>query len=179
MSASKNIHNTKCILRITLTGILTVSCVLFNGCSPEAFAVGALAFRYWEVQVQKEREEKIRLARQQESIPIARQPEIVHAYIQQPDDRSTVQKANQAYRNLKWDESASLLKGAINRGELSRSDQCEAYILLGAIAYQQGQVNEAESYFTRALELDNKTVPSAELYPPQLIAFFKSVAKRK
>jgi tetratricopeptide (TPR) repeat protein len=179
MLASKSLYNTNSIIKVTLTGVVTVSCILFNGCSPEAYAAGAVLFRYWQVQAQKEREEKIHLARQQKSVLVSRQPEIVRTVVAQAEDQKTIEEANQAYRNLEWHRSALLLKEAINRGKLSRSDLCKAYILLGAIAYQQGRVNEAESYFIKASEIDNRFTPSAELYPPSLIKFYRDIQKSK
>jgi len=179
MLASNSLHNKDRILWFTLAGTVTVISTLFTGCSPAGFAASAILFRYWEGQVQKEKAEKIRLARQQESVPVPRKPETVRTFVPLAEDKKTVEKANQAYRDLNWDESTRLLNEALNRGELSRADEGEAYILLGSIAYQQGQVSEAESYFKKTLEIDNSVTPSAELYPPPLIEFYKSVGKRK
>ena len=163
--------------RLKLVGLITlVSTFLFNGCSPAGFAAGAVLIHYLDEQA-KTKNSKIYPSRPQESTVISQKPETARTFVQQPENQKTVEKATQAYKDLKWDESARLLNEAINKGELSRSDQSEAYILLGAMAYQQGQLKEAESYFEKSSEIDSSVKPSAELYPPPLIEFYKYAAR--
>lgn len=168
-----NLLNKKCIYRLQLAGLIFV-CTLFGGCAPIGFAAGAFLIKYLNEQARIPNSTTYS-ARQQEPIRITQQPQTAQTVIPQSEDRKTIEKANKAYRNLEWNESSHLLKEAIGRGELSRSDQSQAYILLGAMAYQQGQVREAESCFKKSSEIDGSAIPSAELYPPLLIEFYKSV----
>jgi tetratricopeptide (TPR) repeat protein len=169
LSVTKNLQLLK--FTIVIIGLTSFS----SGCSPAGFAVSAVLIKCYLNEQAKNNRPTIYQPRQQPVI-ISQQPETIRP-IPQFEDRKTVEKANQAYRSLEWNESARLLTEAISRGELSNSDQGEAYILLGAMAYQQGQTKQAGEYFKQAAKLDSNIQPSSELFPPQVVKFYNSICK--
>jgi len=91
---------------------------------------------------------------------------------------SPVAEALQAYKQMQWKEASRVLSDAIGRKDLSNSELCQAYTLLGAMEYQMGRLQAARTYFVKAYQHDPEAVPSPELFPPQVIEFYDSVRKR-
>lgn len=92
---------------------------------------------------------------------------------------SSLTEAVQAYREIEWDKAAMLLNKAIYSRKLSNSELCSTYILLGAMAYQNGSLSKAERYFARAYRHDKEITLSSETFPPQVVAFYESVNKTR
>jgi hypothetical protein len=88
---------------------------------------------------------------------------------------SALAEALKQYRILEWDRAGTLLKKSLEDGRLSTSEKFNACVLLGAMAYQLGQIDQAGTYFTKAHLLDPSATPSSELFPPQVVEFYKSV----
>jgi tetratricopeptide (TPR) repeat protein len=76
---------------------------------------------------------------------------------------------------MRWDEAARVLQEAMATGTSRASDLNEAHILLGAMAYQQGNVEAAKKHFTEAYRCDPQKEPSPQLFPPQVVEFYRSV----
>lgn len=95
-----------------------------------------------------------------------------------PAYTSPLTEAVQAYKEMQWDKAALLLNKAIDAERLSRSELCRAYILLGGMVYQNGSLSEAKQYFARAYRHDPAITPSLDIFPPQVLKFYKSVRKR-
>jgi len=98
----------------------------------------------------------------------------------QPHDRtatvSPIMEGAQAYRELRWDEAARVLNRAINTGTCTRSELGQGHVLLGAIAYQQGDAEAARIHFAQAHRHDPQLQPSPQLFPPPLIEFYKATS---
>jgi len=88
---------------------------------------------------------------------------------------SAITEALEQYRILEWDRAGNLLRKSLEKGLLSTSEKFNAYVLLGAMAYQLGQIDQAGTYFTKAHVLNPSAMPSSELFPPQVVEFYKSV----
>jgi hypothetical protein len=87
-------------------------------------------------------------------------------------------KAAAAYQQLEWEQSAKLLRKILSKDCLSESETSEAYIFLGAIAYQQGSLRNARDYFSTAKKFDPNMKPSVKLFSPPMIKFYKGVSGR-
>ncbi len=98
----------------------------------------------------------------------------------QPRDRavmaSLITEGAQAYRELRWEEAVRVLRRAIDTGTCTQSELGQAHILLGAIAYQQGDAETARSHFIQAHRHDPQLQPSPDLFPPQVIQFYKEAS---
>lgn len=98
----------------------------------------------------------------------------------QPDNwtvtASPILEGAQAYRELRWEDAVRILGRAINAGNCTESELGQAHILLGAIAYQQGDAEAARRHFVQARRHDPQLQPSAQLFPPQIIGFYKDVS---
>jgi len=95
------------------------------------------------------------------------------------DEKATVSpivKGARAYRELRWEEAARILAGAIDSGQCTGSELGQAHTLLGAIAYQQGDSATAKRHFAEAHRRDRQLRPSPDLFPPQLIDFYKGAS---
>lgn len=88
---------------------------------------------------------------------------------------SPVPEGARAYRELRWEDAVRVLGRAIDTGICTESELSQAHVLLGAIAYQQGDAEAAKRHFMEAHRHDRQLEPSPQLFPPQLIDFFKTV----
>jgi cobalamin biosynthesis protein CobD/CbiB len=79
---------------------------------------------------------------------------------------------------MRWEEAVGILHKAMGTGTCTDSDLNKAHILLGAMAYQQGDIEAARRHFGEAHRRDPQTVPSPELFPPPLIDFYRSAHGR-
>ena len=71
-----------------------------------------------------------------------------------------------AYQQLRWQQSKRTLNKLLKSQVISASDYVEIMILLGSIAYQEGDLNLAQHYFQKAGRADRRKVPSDEWFPP-------------
>jgi hypothetical protein len=90
----------------------------------------------------------------------------------------TIVTAWKAYLDVQWDKAGKSLIIKLRRGEVAQSDQWTAYILLGAMAYQEGRSDDALKYFTKASRQNSGKRPSTELFPPPMIEFYESIRKK-
>jgi len=81
----------------------------------------------------------------------------------------------QAYREMQWDNATEVLNRALGSGTCTNPQRNHAHILLGAIEYQQGNLRAAKVHFAAAYGCDPSTRPSPQLFPPQLIEFYRKV----
>jgi hypothetical protein len=88
---------------------------------------------------------------------------------------SAIMEGAQAYRELRWEDAVRILGRAIDTGTCTESEGSQAHILLGAIAYQQGDAEAAKRHFVEAHRRDRQLEPSPRLFPPPLIEFYKTV----
>jgi len=164
------------LAQVVIITIITGVCTMSGGCHPAAFAASAFLLRYWEDQVQHEDAKKKWLAKQHEAKSFAQKPKINYGFFQQSEE--TLDHAIEAYKSLRWDKSTSLLKDALSKGKLTSSQENRACVLLGAISYQTGQINEAKKYFIKASRAKQRLLPSEELFPPSMIEFYREVRRR-
>lgn len=92
-----------------------------------------------------------------------------------PTAASAIKEGAQAYREMRWDDATRTLNRALGSGACTNPEQNQAHILLGAIEYQQGNPEAAKAHFTAAYRYDRDTSPSSQLFPPQLIDFYRTV----
>jgi len=92
-----------------------------------------------------------------------------------PAAASAIKEGAQAYREMRWDEAAGILNRALRSATCTNPEQNQTHILLGAIEYQQGNPEAAKAHFVAAYRYDRNTPPSSDLFPPQLIDFYRSV----
>lgn len=92
-----------------------------------------------------------------------------------PTAASAIMEGAQAYREMRWDDAAGILDRALGSGTCTNPEQNQAHILLGAIEYQQGDLQAAKVHFAAAYRCDRSTSPSPQLFPPQLIDFYRTV----
>ena len=97
----------------------------------------------------------------------------------QAEHVSPVTEALHAYREMRWDQAGRILNNAIGMKGLSKSELSRAYIILGAMEYQTGRAEAAQEHFVKAHQHDSTSVPSSELFPPQMIEFYITVNRRK
>ena len=76
---------------------------------------------------------------------------------------------------MRWDDATGVLSRALGSGMCTNPEQNQAHILLGAIEYQQGNPEAAMAHFVAAYRYDRNTSPSSQLFPPQLIDFYRMV----
>lgn len=81
----------------------------------------------------------------------------------------------QAYNEMRWDDATGVLNRALGSGTCTNPQRNQAHILLGAIEYQQGNLRAAKVHFVTAYGCDPSTRPSPQLFPPQLIEFYREV----
>lgn len=93
---------------------------------------------------------------------------------EQGDMASSIMEGCRAYWELRWEDAVRILSRAIDTGTCTPSEQGRAHLLLGAIAYQQGDAETARRHFIRAHRHDPQLQPSPELFPPPLIEFYKN-----
>jgi tetratricopeptide (TPR) repeat protein len=92
-----------------------------------------------------------------------------------PTAASAIKEGAQAYREMRWDDATGILNRALRSGTCTNPEQNQAHILLGAIEYQQGNPQAAKAHFVAACRYDRDTSPSSQLFPPQLIDFYRTV----
>ena len=80
-----------------------------------------------------------------------------------------------AYRQLRWGDAVRLLTAAVDAANYSEPELAGAHVLLGAIAYQQGDAETARNHFIQARRHDPQLELSPQLFPPQLIDFYRNV----
>jgi hypothetical protein len=95
------------------------------------------------------------------------------------DTEKTSDAMLRAYKELRWPEAARLGHAALDGGRLSTSDRFEAWFLLGAMAYQTGDLEQARSCFANAKELEGAAVPSNDLFPPPVLEFYRRMMARQ
>lgn len=93
----------------------------------------------------------------------------------QLDTISPVAQGALAYRQMQWDDAARILNEAMATGTCTDSEVSKAHVLLGAIEYQQGHLQATRIHFLTAYRHDRQTRPSPELFPPQLVDFYRTV----
>lgn len=98
---------------------------------------------------------------------------------QQSRQELILAEAAQAYKKLRWEEARRLLNSTINQNDLSKSGLYRAYILLGAMDYQTGNVKAAETSFKKAYKENPQMSPSPELFPPPMVEFYNTVNRKQ
>ncbi len=183
-----------------LCGVVVVATVPFaSGCSPELYAATAivvpLVYRHLNQGGPETTRDTARTRVDRPRIhttPVrasmvhtangAQQPQTPGSSVHQ--DRSAsrqsatpslVARGAWAYREMRWDDSVRILNEAIATGACSDSELSTAHILLGAIEYQQGNPQEARTHFVTAYRQDRWMQLSPEVFPPQLVDFYKTV----
>lgn len=114
-------------------------------------------------------------ARPKPDIPISPSPQIEPAVKSLPPKEPALSKAKEAYVALQWEKTAVVLQEALAQNQLSGEEKWMAYILLGAMAYQRGFLEKAEQYFQQARTVNTGVIPSADLFPPPLVEFYKTL----
>jgi len=184
-------HRARRFFRL-LYGVAVVVVLSFAaGCSPELLVGGAIAGSVLYAHMNKD------------NLPTRREP-VLHAprtYYANPgganrvytasnppvqrteprsDDRavtaSPIMEGARAYRELRWEDAVRILGRVIDTGTCTRSELGQAHILLGAIAYQQGDAEAARRHFAQARWHDPQLEPSPHLFPPQLIEFYRAAS---
>lgn len=191
-------HARRRVQSILCAAVLAATLPFASGCSPEIFAGGALVISLLSAHL-KNSSSSARPPEPAISRPIQANPSQArasyandmsgqssptaeqHTFLQ--SERLTAQispvvVALQAYRQMRWTEAARALNDAIEGNELSRSELCRAYTLLGAMEYQMGHTQTAWTYFAKAYQRDPEAMPSSELFPPQVIEFYNAVRKK-
>lgn len=92
---------------------------------------------------------------------------------------TVLKSAIDAYRQLQWSQASGLFRQVISAGGVANSEKWQAWIFLGAIAYQSGHAEEAERCFRQAHQSDSAKVPSDVLFPPQMLDFYQKLRPRK
>jgi tetratricopeptide (TPR) repeat protein len=89
---------------------------------------------------------------------------------------SLIVEGARAYWEMRWEDAARILGRAIDTGAYTESELGQAHLLLGAMAYQQGDAETARRHFGQAHRHDPQLQLSPELFPPQLIDFYKDTS---
>ena len=112
------------------------------------------------------------------SAPKAYAPLVRKVRLPPPDEPavSPSEAAASAYREMHWEEAAQILREALAAGTCPDAELGKAHLLLGAMAYQQGDVEVARRHFEEAHLQDSRMQPSPQLFPPQLIQFYRSAS---
>jgi TolA-binding protein len=93
-----------------------------------------------------------------------------------PDYQAMRDQAVSSYKDLSWNKSMAMFQELINENA-PKDIQVESMVFLGAISYQNGNTDDAKNYFKHAKKLSPKLQPSPELFPPEMIKFYKSVKR--
>jgi hypothetical protein len=117
-------------------------------------------------------------ARQKPDIPVPPSPRIEPVVKHSPPEETEITRAVNAYCTLQWEKTTHILRQALARNRLSGEEKWTTYILLGAMAYQRGFLAEAEQYFQQARSANTGQIPSAELFPPPLVEFYKTLKEK-
>ena len=92
----------------------------------------------------------------------------------QPTSACPVAEGVRAYRELRWDEAIRILSQVVAGGTCPDSALGQAYVFLGAIVYQRGDIQAARRYFVAAYRYDPQTRPSSELFPPPVVDYYRT-----
>jgi hypothetical protein len=171
--------------------IVVVTLPFAAGCSPELLVGGAIVGSVLYAHANKDR-----LPARRE--PILHEPRTYYANTgganrvytasnppvqttaSRSEDRAVaptpIMEGARAYRELRWDDAARVLGRAIDTGACTESELGQAHILLGAIAYQQGDAETARKHFTQAHQKDPQLELSPKLFPPQVIDFYQEAS---
>jgi hypothetical protein len=76
---------------------------------------------------------------------------------------------------MRWEDAERFLTEAIVDGTCTDSELSTAHALLGAIEYQQGNARAARTHFVAAYRYDRQMQLSPEVFPPQLVEFYRTV----
>lgn len=174
---------------IVLWVAVSASCIIYSGCHPAAFVAGAFLLDYLDDQVQKNNRlidqqtrnsppKIVHFDRQQYSQPVPDKHRTTRSPVQQPTGSQVIAKAIRSYESLDWNEAKRLFYQALENNDISSSLKWKLWVFLGAIAYQEGNLNEAQKCFINVARQDSGKIPSSELFPPQMIEFYKSVGRR-
>jgi hypothetical protein len=87
---------------------------------------------------------------------------------------SPIVEGGRAYWDLRWQDAVRILNQAIETGSCTEPELGQAHILLGAMAYQQGDAEAARGHFIQAQKHDPRLQPSPQLFPPPMVDFYKN-----
>lgn len=87
---------------------------------------------------------------------------------------SPIVEGARAYWELRWDDAAKILGRVIDEGVCTEPELGQAHLLLGAMAYQQGDAEMARKHFIQAHRQDPQLELSPRLFPPQVIDFYQN-----
>ncbi len=93
----------------------------------------------------------------------------------QPAGICSVPEGTKAYRELRWADAARILTKSVSTETCTAAELNEAHILLGAMEYQQGNPQAAKLHLVAAYRHDRRRRLSSDLFPPQLVEFYKAV----
>lgn len=185
---------TQRILRFLCIGVIVVTLGTSSGCSPSALIGGAIAGSVLYAHMNKDNFP----SRRRKVVPTVYRPRVyatpgsanrtytassppVQKAEPKPNGRpvaaSPVIEGALAYRELRWKDAVRILNRAIDAGNCTGSELGQAHILLGAIAYQQGDAEVARRHFVVAHRHDAQLQPSSQLFPPPLIDFYRATGK--
>lgn len=155
---------------------LTIAlCISLSGCTPALLAGAVIALNY----VSKEEEQNRRsIAAERKRNASVSRTQATHKPSESKDQKTPeriIWESEIAYGTFQWDKARRLLKELLEREKLSKSLRCEALIILGAMEYQHGNTNQARNYFLKARKQSRTNEPSREMFPPQMLTFYKSV----
>ena len=185
----RSLYFNRSFCSIVLWVAVSASCIIYSGCHPAAFVAGAFVLDYLDDQVQKNNRridqqarnsspKIVHFDRQQYSQPVPDKPGTTRRPVQQLTGSQIIAKAIRTYESLDWNEAERLFYQALEKNDISSSLKWKLWVFLGAIAYQGGNLNEAQRCFINATRQDSEKIPSSELFPPQMIKFYKSVGRR-
>lgn len=87
----------------------------------------------------------------------------------------TYQQGWDAYMELDWTRAYRLLENVIE-DEYSDDDiKQNSCIILGGIEYQHGNIEKAYQYFKSAKTIDPRAVPSEDIFPPEMINYYRDI----
>jgi len=195
-----SLHSNRSFCSIVLWIVVSASCIICSGCHPAAFVAGAFLLDYLDDQVQnnnrlidqqarKSPPKIVHFDRKQysqpvpdkpktTSSPVPDRPKTTRSPVQQVTGSQIITKAIRSYDSLDWNEAERLFYQALEKNDISNFQKWKLWVFLGAIAYQQGNLSEAQSCFINAARQDSGKIPSSELFPPQMIKFYKSVGRK-
>lgn len=84
-----------------------------------------------------------------------------------------LEKAKEAYFNLKLDESRKLLQELFQNE--SQEAIVESYLLKGLVEFAQGNIESAKSAFREAHRLDDRRVLENRYFPPKVIKLYDQI----
>ncbi len=84
-----------------------------------------------------------------------------------------LEKAKEAYFNLKLDESHAFLESLLSNP--SASTIVEAYLLKGLVESAEGHIEEAKAAFRETHRLDDRRVLESRYFPPKVIKLYEQI----